>query len=187
MVEPQMPDVSSSARLVRIAPPGEGTRTAFFIRDTTETVRRFGRTPGIAGRFQGVDWREEVLTVAIAIRVRTPTEPVFYDLWLNLHDTDTRTALMVDLAVQPALIFQFFGDGGCTLTACTMNNPFREFARSLLHQLERYGGWTIEQYHRAETELRRRCATPAALWDALAQPPPDSPLINPVPRPPSSI
>lgn len=58
MVEPQMPDVSSSARLVRIAPPGEGTRTAFFIRDTTETVRRFGRTPGIAGRFQGVDWRE---------------------------------------------------------------------------------------------------------------------------------
>ena len=171
MVEPQMPDVSSSARLVRIAPPGEGTRTAFFIRDTTETVRRFGRTPGIAGRFQGVDWREEVLAVAMAIKVRTPTESVFYDLWLNLHDTDTRTALMVDL---------------CTLTACTMKNPFREFARSLLHQLERYGGWTTEQYHRAETELRRRCATPAALWDALAQPPPDSPLINPIPRPPSS-
>ncbi len=187
MVEPQMPDVSSGTRLVRIAPPGGGTQTALFIHDTTETVRRFGRTPGIAGRFQGFDWRGEVLAVAIAIKVRTPTAPVFYDLRLNLRDTNARTALMVDLAVQPTLIFQFFGDGGCPLTACTMKNPFREFARSLLHQLERYGGWTAEQYHRAETELRRRCATPAALWDALAQPPPDSPLINPVPGPPSSL
>jgi hypothetical protein len=167
--------------LVRIEPPGESTQTAFFIRDTSATVRGFGRTPGIAGRYRGLDWRKQVMVVVLVLKVRTKQEPVYYDLWLNLRESEISTVPFVDLAVQSNLTFQFFGDDGGTMTACMIKNPFREFARTLLRELERYPTWDSEQYRQAEAELRAKSPTLKDLWEALGRSSPPSPRIKPVP------
>jgi hypothetical protein len=167
--------------LVRIEPPGESTQTAFFIRDTSATVRSFGRTPGIAGRYRGLDCRKQVMVVALVLKVRTPREPVYYGLWLNLRESEHSTAPFVDLAVQPNLTFQFFGDDGVTMTACMIRNPFREFARTLLRELEDYPMWDAERYRLAEAEFRAKHPAMKDLWEALGQSSPPGSLINPLP------
>lgn len=173
--------------LVRIAPPGQSTQTAFFIRDTTGTVNGFGRMPGIAGRFRRLDYQQQVLVVAIALKVRTPREPVYYQVWLDLQNRDACTALFVDLAVQPTLTIQFFGDGGRPLTACMMKNAFGAFARNVLHELEQYSQWTHDDYQRAEADLRERYPSPFALWQALGKDGLSEPLVNPIPTGPSPL
>ncbi|MEW6542793.1 MAG: hypothetical protein AB1411_04185 [Nitrospirota bacterium] len=155
--------------MVRVAPPGEATQTALFIRDRTQTVTSFGRTPGIAGRYRGLDWQRQVLVVALVIRVRTPQDPQFYRLWLNLRESASTTAHLVDLAVQPKLTFQFFGDGGRPLTACTIRNPFQDFSRAVLKQLEEYPAWDQDQFSRAVAEFTDRYRTAKSLWEGLAR------------------
>ncbi len=167
--------------LVRIVPPGEASQTALFIRDSTDRVLSFGRTPGIAGRFKGLDWKREVFAAAIVLKVRTPQDPVFYELWINPREHDASTAPFVDLAVQPKVIIQFFGDGGAMMTACTIKNPFREWARTLLQQLERYPRWNHEQFAQAAADFKGRHPSPAGLWEALVPSGPSGPLIRPLP------
>lgn len=177
--QPETPTYPGDSTLVRIAPTGQPTQTAIFIRDSTGTVASFGRTPGISGRFEGLDYRSQVLVVSIILKVRTPKDPVYYPLWLNLQDKRTSTALFVDLAVQTHLTFQFFGTGGRTMTACVMNNPLRDFARNVLTRLQQYERWTSDQYLEAEQALRAQFSTSAILWNSLGQPSQTTPLIQP--------
>ena len=160
---------------VRIAPPWESAQAALFIRDRTATVTRFGRTPGIAGRFKGIDWQRRVLVVALVLKVRTPDEPVLYELIMNLHDPEVTTAPFAHLASQPKLIIQFFGDEGNPMTACMLNNPFTDFARVVLKQLEQYPAWSEEQFSQAATDLKQRHPTPKNLWEALSHATPSNP------------
>ncbi|MGH7255343.1 MAG: hypothetical protein ACREI3_06155 [Nitrospirales bacterium] len=145
--------------LVRIEPPGDQLQTAIFIRDHSATIQRFGRTPRLSGRFRGADWWHKVVVVVIAIKVPTPPEPVLYTLWIDLHATLTSTVPFVDLAVQPNLIFQFFGDGGATMPACMIGNPLNQFP-----------AWTSDQFGRAVEDLQAQHPTPARLWEALGHP-----------------
>ncbi len=184
--KPETPTYPGDSTLVRIAPAGQPTQTAIFIRDSTGAITSFGRNPGISGRFEGIDYQEDVLVVVILLRVRTPKEPAYYQLWLNLQDQRTSTALFVDLAVQTHLTFQFFGTGGRTMTACVMNNPFREFARNVLNKLQQYKRWTPEKYLEAEQALRSRFTTSASLWNSLGKPASTVPLIHPSKPLPSS-
>jgi hypothetical protein len=165
-----IPSEPGGVALVRVEPRGEQTQTALFIRDRTETITTFGRPPALSGRFRGVDWRQKVFVVVIALRIRTPQDPVSYTLWVNLRATPTSTVPFVDLAVQPNVIFQFFGDGGSTITACMIKNPFQEFSRTLLQQLPQFPAWSPGQFEDAVTELRGRYPSPAALWEALGIP-----------------
>jgi len=154
---------------VRIAPPGDAPQAALFIRDQTATVLRFGRTPGIAGRFKGIDWQRTVLLVVIVLQVRTEGNPVLYDLVLNLRD---QSVPFTELAVQQKLIIQFFGDEGTPLTACMLRNPFQEYMRRLMAQLEEYRPWSEQQFVDARQDLQRRHPTLESLWEALDHPPP---------------
>lgn len=165
-----IPSEPGGVALVRVEPRGEPPQTALFIRDRTETITAFGRTPGLSGRFRGIDWRQKVFVVAIALRVRTPKDPVLYSLWVNLRATPTSTVPFVDLAVQQNVIFQFFGDGGSTMTACMIKNPFQEFSRTLLQQLPQFPAWSPGQFEDAVTELRGRYPSPFSLWEALGIP-----------------
>lgn len=177
--KPETPTYPGDSILVRIAPTGQPTQTAIFIRDSTGTITSFGRNPGISGRFEGMDYHKQVLVVIILLKVRTPKDPAYYQLWLNLQDQRTSTALFVDLAVQTHLTFQFFGTGGRTMTACVMNNPFRDFARNVLNKLQQYEQWTAEQYLEAEQALRSQFSTSAILWNSLGQLTQTPPLIHP--------
>jgi hypothetical protein len=170
-----VPPEAGMLGFVRIVPPGDSPQAALFIRDTSATVTSFGRTPGILGRFKGMDWQRTVLMVGMIIKVRAPQAPVLYDLFLNLRDPDVSVSPFVDLAVQPKLIIQFFGDEGNPMTACMLNNPFREFARRLLKQLEEYPVWSKEQFTTAVADLKLRYPTVESLWDSLDHGSPTTP------------
>lgn len=152
---------------VRIAPPADAPQAALFIRDQTSVVTRFGRTPGIAGRFKSIDWQKTVLLVAMVFKVRMSDAAILYDLLLNLREPAGALSAFVELATQPRLIVQFFGDDAMPLTACMIHNPFQEFARRIMAQLDQYPAWSEEQFQEAAADLRRRHPTTESLWDAL--------------------